>query len=319
MRVVFMGTPEFAVPTLRALVHSRYEVVAVITQPERAAGRGQRLQPSPVKMFAAQRGIDCHQPARIRDTDNRGQVASLNPQFLVVAAYGQILPKWLLDLPEIAPVNLHASLLPLHRGAAPVAWSLLRGDLVTGVTTMLMEEKLDSGPILLREEVPIPLEITRGELECQLAERGARLLIQTLDGLAAGTLTPHSQDHLRATYAPRIEKEMAVIAWNRPALEIHNHVRAFNPKPAAHTDFRGQRLQILRTRPHAAEESRVRGVPGTFLEPTERGLLVACSEGTALELLEVQVAGRKRVTGREFLTGARLRPGELLFATVQPA
>lgn len=312
MRVVFLGTPAFAIPSLARLTGSAYEVVAVCTQPDRPSGRGQRATPPPVKDFALERGLPVHQPPRIRAEGNRGLFEALRPDFLVVVAYGQILPRWLLELPAVAPVNVHASLLPRYRGAAPVAWAILDGERATGVTTMLMEPSLDTGPTLLARSVPIDPDSTCGELEATLAALGAELLLPTLDGLAAGRLQPRPQDDRLAVAAPRITKEMAALAWDRTAAEIHDRVRAFNPWPLAATGFRGRRLQVLRTRRSAPPAERV-PASGTLLGFTADGMLVACGESTVLEIAEVQLPGRRAVSGRAFANGARLVPGDVPF------
>jgi methionyl-tRNA formyltransferase len=315
MRVVFMGTPEFAIPSLRALIQSSYEVSAVITQPDRPAGRGHRSQPPPVKIFAQERGIPVYQPAKIRAEENRFFIQP-RPDFLVVVAYGQILPGWLLQSPAIAPVNVHGSLLPRYRGAAPAAWAIMNGDPVTGVTTMLIEERLDAGPTLLKREVPIPPTMTRGELEQVLSGIGSELLVPTLDGLARQSLQPIPQDASKASMAPKITREMARVCWNNDAVKVHNFIRALNPWPLARSEFRGESLHILRALPDSANASPAQAVPGVFLGVTRSGIRVQCGSGTVLELLEVQLAGRNRISGRDFASGARLRPGELLSSLV---
>ncbi len=314
MRVVFLGTPDFAVPSLRALLDSGiYEVCAVFTQPDKPSGRGQKLQASPVKRLAQKHALPVFQPEKIRSDENRSIFEKLQPDFLVVVAFGQILPGWLLRSAKVAPVNVHASLLPRYRGAAPVAWAILNGDTVTGVTTMLMDEHLDTGPMLLKQEVPVPDTVTAGELASKLSLAGAGLLIPTLEGLRQGTLQPAVQDDSMATLAPRISKEMAEVSWLRDAREIHNRVRAFNPWPLAFTSFRGRRVQILRTMPE--RESLDRGyLPGTYLGATHSGIRVICGGGTVLEILELKLEGRAGTSGREFAIGTRLQPLTLLFA-----
>ena len=312
MRVVFLGTPDFALPSLRALVNSRFEVCAVVTQPDRPAGRGLNTQPPPVKIFAQESRIPFYQPAKIRSEENRPLFESFRCDFLVAVAYGQILPRWLLDLPRLAPVNVHASLLPKYRGASPVARALLNGETLTGVTTMLMEETLDTGPVLLQKEVPVELAMTCGQLESLLAEVGADLLVRTLEGLNSGSLRPRPQDHSRATLAPKVTKEMAVLRWDQTALKIHNQIRALNPWPLARTEFKGQTVQLFQSLPASVVESQTHR-PGTLVGLTQGGILVQCGENTVLEVLQLQVAGRKRVTGRQFASGARASPGESLF------
>jgi methionyl-tRNA formyltransferase len=309
MRVVFLGTPDFAVPALQALLDHSYDVRGVFTQPDRPSGRGQKLQSSPIKILALKQGIPVFQPERIRDEANRTVLEDLRPDFIVTVAYGQILPGWVLRSAAIAPVNIHASLLPRYRGAAPIPWAILNGDAVTGVTTMIMEETLDSGPILLQEEIPIPPDKTAGELAGELSVLGARLLIRTLEGLQKGQIQPAVQDESKASWAPRITKEMGRISWDGRARDIHNRVRAMNPRPVAFTLFRGSPLQIWRslaeTHPSEAGEE-----PGTVLGVSGKGLRVQCADKTVLSILEAQMPGKSRVTGREFASGARLRPGD---------
>lgn len=314
MRVVFLGTPEFAVPSLRALLASRHEVCAVVTQPDRASGRGQRPQPPPVKQVAVQAGVPVHQPAKIRDEENRALLERLEPDFFVVVAYGQILPGWLLKIARIAPVNVHASLLPKYRGAAPVIWAILRGETTTGVTTMLMAEQLDTGDILMVRECPIDENVTGGELAARLASIGAGMLVPTLEGLALGTTVPLAQDHDQASWAPRLTKEQAWIAWENDARTIHNHIRGLNPWPVARTNFQGQAVQVLcsQVRPDVAGEG---FPPGTFLGRTQRGMLVQCGQGGIIEVLEVKLANRRRVSGMEFSVGARLEQGTRVFVS----
>ena len=311
MRVVFLGTPDFAIPSLRALIDGPYEVVAVFTQPDRPAGRGQRLHASPVKMLAQALGIPVFTPERLRNEENRALVEGFAADFIVVVAYGQILPVWFLNAARVAPVNVHGSLLPRYRGAAPVIWSLLNGDAVTGVTTMWMDEHLDTGDMLLREELPVPDAMTAGELAEELARLGAGLLVPTLDGLREGTLLRVPQAHDQATLAPRIDKAMGRIDWRRPAREIHNLVRAFNPWPLAYTEFKGSKLQILRSC-LAPDREPVEQLAGAFVGVSGESLRVSCGVGSALDLLQVQLAGRSAVSGREFVSGARLQPGTVL-------
>lgn len=310
MRVIFLGTPEFAVPSLQALVLS-HEVCAVFTQPDRPAGRGQKPHTPIIKNLAVAAGIQVFQPEKIRDVVNQPSIASLRPDCIVVVAYGQILPLWLLQLPRLGCVNVHASLLPRYRGAAPIAWAILNGDLQTGVTTMLMDEHLDTGPMLLKREVEIPPAMTAGQLTEKLAQVGAELLIPTLQGLEGATLVPTTQDDAQATLAPRITKEIAHIEWEREAGVIHNMIRGLNPWPLAWTDWQGNRVQIIRSSP--PDRFVIQGrAAGTFWGTTSSGMRVVCGEASVLEILEVQPAGKKKMTGREYANGARLKAGELL-------
>ena len=312
MRVVFLGTPEIAVPPLQRLLDSAYEVAGVFTQPDRPSGRGQKLKPSPIKLFAEKKGIPVFQPERIRDEENRKVIGELDPDFLVVAAYGQILPSWLLNAPRLAPLNLHFSLLPHYRGAAPTAYAILNGDRVTGVTIMLMQEALDAGPILMQREIPVPINATTGELEAELSAIGAGLLIETMDRYLKDDIQPVQQDESRITWAPRLSKKDAQISWNENARRIHNRIRAMNPWPGAYTHFNGERLHIWSSKPVAGGGG-TGGGPGTFLGVTQNGLRIQCGEGSVLEILEIQKPSKRRVTGREFASGGRFQPNESLF------
>ncbi len=313
MRIVFLGTPDFAVPSLRVLLTSPHQVCAVISQPDRPAGRGHRLQPPPVKVLAQDAGIPVYQPEQIRDEKNRRLFEEAQPDFIVVVAYGQILPRWLLQSARVASVNVHASLLPQYRGAAPVIWAILRGETLTGVTTMLMDERLDTGDILLTRQVPIPQTMTSGELAAILARIGAELLVPTLEGLSEGRITPIPQDHARASWAPRLTKDQSWIPWDKSATEIHNQIRALNPWPMACATSHGQRVQVLRSRV-STEHGEATHMPGTFRGRTAEGMLVECGGGTILEILEVRPPGRHSMSGCEYAIGARLEPGSAVFS-----
>jgi methionyl-tRNA formyltransferase len=312
MRVVFFGTPLFAVPAFRMLLEYSYEICGVFTQPDKPSGRGCKLQPGPIKVLAQEHGIPVFQPARLRDQENRQIVEGLQPDFIVVAAYGQILPGWMLRAARIAPVNIHASMLPRYRGAAPVAWPILNGESSTGVTIMLVHEDLDAGAILMQQEVSIEIHTTTGKLTAELSQIGAQLLIRTLEGLQKGTIQPIPQDAGKVTWAPRITKEMAQISWQKQAMAIHNQIRGMNPWPVSYSDFHGEHLRIWRSMlpPNASVSE---AAPGTFLGHSRDGIYVQCGHGTVLEILEVQLPAKGRVTGREFANGARLTPGKEIF------
>lgn len=312
MRVVFLGTSEFAVPSLNVLLTGSYEVCAVFTQPDKPAGRGHKIQMSPVKYHASQKGLKVFQPDKIRSDENREIFQTLKPDFIVVAAYGQILPGWLLDSARIAPVNVHGSLLPHYRGAAPVRWAILNGDSVTGVTTMLMDQNLDTGAVLLKREVALNQTITGGELSKKLAFVGAELLLPTLDGLINGTIVPIPQNNSEASWAPKITKDMAHISWDKTALEIHNLVRGLNPWPVATTEHRGRNLRIFRSLPEACSAEKF--APGAFLGLTECGIRIQCGQESVLEIIEVQMPGKARISGRAFAAGARVKLHERLFS-----
>lgn len=312
MRITFLGTPAFAVPALERLIDdSRFEVQAVFTQPDRPAGRGQRLHPSPVKVLAMEKGIPVFQPAKIRAEENRPVFEGLRPDVIVVAAYGQILPGWLLQSARLGCVNIHASLLPRYRGAAPISWAIINGETSTGVTTMLMAEKLDAGPILLQREMAIPPVMTAGELSESLAAMGADLLIETLVALEKGTLNPVEQDESKVTWAPRISKDEARISWEKSAQQVHDLIRGMNPWPVAYSMFREEKIHIFRSVPEGKADEPAE--PGTLLGLTKTGIRVQCGGGTVIELLELQRPAKARVTGREFASGSRLRPGEITF------
>lgn len=312
MRLLYLGTPEFAAVSLRALFDNRHDVCGVFTQPDRPSGRGNRLQASPVKILAASQNVPVFQPEKLRAEENRAIVEDLNPDVIVTAAYGQIVPGWMLRLSRLFPINVHASILPRWRGAAPIARAILSGDAVSGVTTMVMEESLDSGGVLLREEIPISIETTEGELAETLAAVGARLLIETLKELQSGSLVPEPQDEALVTWAPKITKAESAISWESQALEIHNRIRALNPWPGATIDFRGEKISLWRSLPVEGEGS---SLPGTLLDVTANALRIACGGGTAIDIFEIQRSGKKRTNGREFASGARLKPGASLSCT----
>ena len=300
MRVVFLGTPQFAVPSLEGLVESGHEVVAVFTQPDRPKGRGRKEAISPVKEAALRIGLPLHQPERVRSPEVAAQLAELGADAMVVVGYGQIIPQSIIDLPRLGILNVHASLLPAYRGAAPIQWAIARGETRTGVTIMRIDAGLDTGDSLLRWETAIGEEENAVELAARLAPAGARLLLEALDGVAAGTLAGEKQDSALATYAPILKKEDGRIEWSLPAREIFNRVRGFQPWPGAYTELRGQRFHIWRAT--VAGEHGHSPVPGT-LSARGRRVYAACGDGQVLELLEVQLEGRKRISGEAFHNG----------------
>ena len=310
MRVVYLGTPEFAAVSLRALLDNGYDVCGVFTQPDRPSGRGQRLTASPVKTLAASYGIPVFQPEKLRAEENRPIVEKLDPDVIITAAYGQLVPAWMLRISRLFPVNIHTSLLPRWRGAAPVARAILSGDAVCGVTTMVMDESLDAGGILLREEVPIPIDVTTGMLTETLSEVGARLLIKTLEGLQSGSITPTPQDETLVTWAQKITKAESAVSWEQPAMDIHNRIRALNPWPGAVVDFQGEKVCLWRSMP---TDGAGNVPPGTLLGVIGNALRVKCGDASAIDILEIQRSGKKRTTGREFASGARLKPGDSLY------
>ncbi len=294
-----MGTPDFATPTLGALLAAGVEVAGVITQPDRPAGRGRETAASPVKRLALERGLDVFQPARIRLPEAVEYVRSARPDAIVVVGYGQIIPAAIFDQPPLGTVNVHASLLPRYRGAAPVQWAIARGEAATGVTTMRIEAGLDTGNILLQRGTAIGPEETAPELAARLAVAGAELLIETLRGLEAGAITPRPQDHAAATLAPLLKKEDGRIDWSLTAVEIANRVRGFDPWPGTCTSFRGHLLFVRRARVVEGPPA----PPGT-LAVEGRSLRVACGQAW-LDLLAVQAEGKKKLTAAEFINGYR--------------
>jgi methionyl-tRNA formyltransferase len=310
MRLVFFGSPDFALPSLEALLHSRHEVAAVVSQPDRAAGRGHAATPPPVKRLALDRGLTVLQPENVSAPESVEALAALRPDGFVVAAYGQILRQRLLDVPPHGTVNVHASLLPRWRGASPVAAAILAGDELTGVTLMQMVRALDAGPVLARVEEPISPFDTTGTLDARLATLGARLLEENLDAWLEGRLQPQPQDDSRVTYAPLLTRADALIDWSLPAVDLWRRVRAFNPWPVAHTTWRGEELRILEAWPLDIESG---SPPGTVLPPaplppevedTEATFAVQSGRGS-LAVRRLQRSGRKPMSGAEFLRGQR--------------
>lgn len=302
-RLVFAGTPEFAAASLRMLLTAGYRPLAVYTQPDRPAGRGRQLRPSPVKTEALAAGIPVCQPFSLRESAAQAELAALAPELLIVAAYGLILPPAVLAIPRLGCVNVHASLLPRWRGAAPIQRALLAGDTETGICLMQMEAGLDTGPVYIRASCPIPRGITGGELHDRLAALGADTLQAALPGLLAGQYRTQPQDHALATYAPKLVKAEAELDWRWPALELERQVLAFNPYPVAQTRLEdGQTLRVWRAH---AEDEQSAAVPGTVLHEGLSGIVVATGAGT-LSLTEVQLSGGRPLSVAAFLTARRL-------------
>ncbi|MGB8327967.1 MAG: methionyl-tRNA formyltransferase, partial [Steroidobacteraceae bacterium] len=303
LRIAFAGTPEFAVPALHALL-GRHTVVGVLTQPDRPAGRGRELTASPVKVAALAAGLPVAQPPTLKTGEGHTVLEAWQPEVLVVVAYGLILPPPVLELPRLGCINIHASLLPRWRGAAPIQRAILAGDAETGVSIMRLEAGLDTGPVYLERRVPIAAQQTAGALQEELAALGAQALLEALAGIAAGTLFAQPQSPQGATYAPKIEKSAALIDWSRSAAEIDRQVRAFDPWPVAETRFAGEQLRIHRARPFAGPAPGT--VPGDAAFDEPQGLRVRCGNG-ALAVLELQRPGRRRVPAAEL--GRTLRDG----------
>lgn len=309
MNLIFLGTPEFAVPTLERILSAGHTVLEVVTQPDRPKGRRQELTPSPVKTAAIRHGIPVYQPERVRRPEAVEHLRNRNAEAMVVVGYGQIIPQSILDVVPLGIINVHASLLPELRGAAPIQWSIARGFRTTGVTTMRIDAGLDTGDILLRWETPIGPDETAVELSARLAEAGADLLVDTLARLCAGTIAAQAQDHSHATFAPILKKEDGRIDWSNPAQQIHNLIRGFQPWPGAHTSFRGQSLHLWRSR---LVPQRWNRLPGAIIH--ERGVFAVGGDGAALELLELQLEGRKKMSAEVFANGHHLTNDDRLGA-----
>jgi methionyl-tRNA formyltransferase len=310
MNLVFAGTPRFAVPTLEKLVEAGFHVRLVVSQPDRPRGRGLELTPSPVKQSALKLGIPVSQPNKIQhNAEFQAELTALQPAAIIVVGYGRIIPLWMIDLPKLGNLNVHASLLPKYRGAAPIQWAIAQGETVTGVTTMRIDAGLDTGPILLQRELPIAAQDTAETIAPRLAAIGAELMIETLRGLQAGSVQPRPQDDEGATLAPLLKKEDGQIDFQRSATETWNRLRGFQPWPGAFTSFRGKNLHIWSGRPVAAE------VPMGAIKMEGHLPLVGCAAHTALELIEVQVEGKKRMSAQDFVNGYRPYDGEPLGAS----
>jgi methionyl-tRNA formyltransferase len=303
--LVFCGTPQFAVPTLEKLVDSGFRIPLVVTQPDRPKGRGLEVVASPVKQAAEKLGLPIYQPEKIKANEElRAKLQEIAPDAIIVVGYGRIIPPWMLQLPRHGNINLHASVLPKYRGAAPIQWAIANGETVAGVTTMRIDEGVDTGDILLQKEMAISSEDTAETLSPKLAAMGADLMIETLRGLQAGRIRPQKQDNAHATLAPVLKKEDGRIDFGRSAQEIYNRLRGFQPWPGAFTSFRGRGLNITAIK-LASEQ-----VPQAQLLVRNGQLFVACGNDSALELLEVQPEGKKRMSARDFAHGYRPQTGE---------
>jgi methionyl-tRNA formyltransferase len=309
LRIVYFGTPGFAVPTLRALIESRHQVAALVSQPDRPKGRGHQVVPTPTKQLALEAGVPVLQPTRLRDEAFLSSIASYHADLGVVAAYGRILPDALLAIPRLGMINVHASLLPRYRGAAPIHRAVMSGDEVTGVTIMRVVAELDAGPMLAMATRPIAVNDTSVEVERDLAEIGARALLDVVDRLARGPVAETPQDHARATYAPKLEKGESPIDWSLPARMIHNRVRGLQPWPMASTFVEGLRCLLHRT---ALTERTTGAQPGEIVEAGGDVLAVSAGGGSVLQILVIQAEGRRAMSAREFLSGRTLGPGTLL-------
>lgn len=295
-----MGTPEFAVPSLKALVEAGNEICGVFTQPDKPKNRGMKLQPTPVKEYALTRGIPVYQPATLRDGEALSILKSLAPELIVVAAYGKILPVELLELPARGCINVHSSLLPKYRGAAPINWAILNGEQESGVTIMYMAQGLDTGDMIAAAATPISLDEDAQQLHDRLADLGARLVVQVVRQMEQGNVPAKKQDDALSSYAPMLSKELSPIHWDRPARSIHDQVRGLRPWPAATADIDGIRCKIIRT---ALTADHTEKTPGSFVQADKHGMKIACANGEVLEVLELQPDGKKAMSASAFLMG----------------
>lgn len=305
LRIVFMGTPQFACPTLQMLIDRGENIVAAVTQPDRPKGRGQLMQPTPVKELAEQHGIPILQPLKVRAAEAIEEIRACAPDLIVVIAFGQILPKALLDIPHYGCINVHASLLPRYRGAAPINWCIINGETETGITTMMMDVGLDTGDMLLKKKIPVSPEDTASTLHDRLSMLGAETMSETLDLLKEGKLTPEKQDDTLSCYAPMLKKELGEIRWDSSCSSIINLVRGVTPWPGAYTKIDGKVLKVHSVRPGSSS-----GAPGLILAAGKDGIEAACGDGSII-IEEMQLEGKKRLKAAEFLSGCRIEPGSV--------
>lgn len=312
MRIIFMGTPDFAVPSIKALVENQYQVICAVTQKDRPKGRGYKLVAPPVKKYALTQGIMVMQPERLsREPETIEAIRNLNPDLIITCAFGQILPDSLLAIPRFGTINVHGSLLPKYRGAAPIQWAVIKGETKTGITTMLTNSGLDTGDMLLKSEIEIPDDMTAGELYDRMSLLGAETLIRTLEKLEEGSLEPIPQDDSQATLAPRITKDMGRIDWSLPARDIHNLIRGTTPWPGAYTFLDGMRVRIWRSSLEAdgsPDTDNLQASPGTIIKLDRDSMKVSTGEG-ALDILEIQADSSKRMTPYQYGLGHELKTG----------
>ena len=301
MKIIYMGTPDFAVPCLERLIKDGYDVCLAVTQPDKARGRKMILTPPPVKVTAEKNGVEVFQPVTLKSDEAYDKLKSYNPDFIVVAAYGKILPKRILDIPKYACINVHGSLLPKYRGAAPIQRAVIYGMKTSGVTTMLMGEGLDTGDMLLKYETEIGENETAGELFDRLAEASPDLLVKTLEDFALSKITPEKQDESKATYASMLSKDEALIDWNEPSDIIHNKIRGMSPWPVAFTHYDGKKLKIYQSEKTDKSTS---ALPGT-VSADKNSIYVSCSDGKLLKILSLQAEGAKRLDAKQFSAGHR--------------
>ncbi|GIM31952.1 methionyl-tRNA formyltransferase [Paraclostridium bifermentans] len=308
MKIVFMGTPEFAVPCLQKIIDEGHEVLAVVTQPDKPKGRGKKLAMPPVKELALKYDIPVYQPLKAREESFVDTLKEMNPELIVVVAFGQILPKSILDIPKYGCVNVHASLLPRYRGAAPLNWVIINGEEKTGVTTMYMDEGLDTGDMILKSEIPLDDEITAGELHDKMMIDGAKVLKETIDLIEKGKAPREKQSNENTCYSPIMNKSLGNIDWNKSAIDIHNLVRGINPWPSAYTTYEGQTMKIWKTKVIDKNSDKD---PGTIISVDKEGINVSTSEGI-VQIKEIQMAGKKRMEVPEYIKGNNINTDIIL-------
>lgn len=309
MRILFMGTPEFAVPCIKALKDSEHMLCGAVTQPDKPAGRGHKLTPPPVKKFALENGIEVFQPQTLKDRAFESDLKRLDPEMIIVVAYGKILPEYILNYPKFGCINMHASLLPKYRGAGPIQWAVINGEKKTGITSMLMEKGLDTGDMLLKCETEIGEYETASELHDRLMYMGAELMLETIRGIEKGTIEPKKQDDSLSCYAPMINKEKAKIDWNMPAEDIIHLIHGMNSWPVAHTLYEDTRLRVYRAKKGALHSA---GQPGEIVNVSNDGIEVMGGDGAGVVLTEVQFEGSKAMSVRDYLNGHEVRSGVVL-------
>lgn len=306
MKIIFMGTPDFSVPTLNTLIHSKHEVLAVVSQPDRPKGRGNKISFTPVKQLALENNIKIYQPLKIKEEGFINTLKEMNPDVIVVIAFGQILPKTILEIPKFGCINIHASLLPKYRGAAPIQWAVINGEKTTGLTTMFMDTGLDTGDMLLKEIIEINDEETGGSLHDRLSQMGGELILKTLDALEDGNIIRTPQDNTIATYAPMLDKTLGYIDWNKSAKEIERLIRGLNPWPSAYTYYNDKILKIWDA--EVITDSKKIFSPGTICDIIKEGFIVKCGENSLL-INELQLQGKNRMDTPSFLRGVSLEKG----------
>ena len=311
MRIVFMGTPDFAVPTLEALHQKGHDIICVVTQPDRPKGRGQKLAFSPVKEISIKLGLDVEQPEKVKDKGFVDKLRAWAPDVIAVVAFGQLLSQEILDIPKYGCINLHASLLPKYRGAAPIHYAILHGEKVTGNTTMLMDIGMDTGDMLLTNQIDITDDDTTGSIHDKLAASGGALMLETLEHI--GDIVPRKQDENMATYASKIDREMELINWDAAAEDIHNKIRAFNPWPVAYTLLAGSRIKLFASR-LAKDITAENFKPGQFAGETDEGFLIAAKD-CALEILSLQPESRKRISAKDYIKGYNQNKDDMIFGS----